>query len=130
MTRRELPECRYCRFYASDPHLVCAIHPSGPSCDRCLDFREDDTALRCWSEFLGLDWSRPEDELWQPASPPEYAGEFVLQFQRRLTLEEQVHLLDTHPLFTGRCPDCDYAYPQDAPPPVQWRCPQCGWQED
>jgi hypothetical protein len=38
--------------------------------------------------------------------------------------------LDTHPLFTGRCPRCEMTYPQYETPPVHWDCSACGWIED
>lgn len=70
----------------------------------------------------------PDEELWEPegarfvngelvidgdndflgASPWEhrslYNGEEIIQPRQRWTPEEQLKLLDTHPLFTSRCP--------------------------
>ena len=43
---------------------------------------------------------------------------------------QQLELLDTHPLFTGRCPQCEMTYPQYETPPVHWDCPECGWMDD
>ena len=34
-----IPECDRCCLYARNPHLVCAVHPSGVNGDRCIDFR-------------------------------------------------------------------------------------------
>ncbi|MGJ3248758.1 MAG: hypothetical protein ACFE0I_22130 [Elainellaceae cyanobacterium] len=127
--QRRLPECNYCMFYADSPHLVCAIHPQGPSSESCLDFREDDHALKHWSAFLGLDWHTADAERWQPDGEPINIGEFVLQPQRRLSVDEQMQLTDSHPIFTNRCPDCDYHYRPDAPPPEHWECPRCGWSD-
>lgn len=33
--------CDRCSLYAHNPHLVCAVHPSGVETDKCLDFRPD-----------------------------------------------------------------------------------------
>jgi hypothetical protein len=43
---------------------------------------------------------------------------------------QQLELLDTHPLFTGRCPQCEMTYPKYEQPPVHWDCPECGWMDD
>ena len=43
---------------------------------------------------------------------------------------QQLELLDTHSLFTGRCPECEMTYPQYETPPVHWDCPECGWMDD
>jgi hypothetical protein len=40
----KLPECDRCLLYARNPHLVCAVHPTGPNTDTCIDFREDPNA--------------------------------------------------------------------------------------
>jgi len=41
-----------CQLYAHNPHLVCAVHPTGPTADTCLDFRADPNSA--------------PDELWEP----------------------------------------------------------------
>jgi hypothetical protein len=43
---------------------------------------------------------------------------------------QQLELLDTHPLFTGRCPRCEMTYPQYETPPIHWDCSACGWIDD
>jgi rubrerythrin len=34
--------------------------------------------------------------------------------------------LKTHPVFSGRCPQCRYQYPSDR---LSWHCPICGWND-
>ncbi|NEZ58765.1 hypothetical protein DXZ20_24620 [Leptolyngbyaceae cyanobacterium CCMR0081] len=38
----------------------------------------------------------------------------------RLTPEQQLAMLDWHPLFTGRCPECEV--PVTQPVKVRWEC--------
>jgi len=112
----KLPECDRCQLYARNPHLVCAVHPTGPNTNTCPDFQENPNA-------------EPE-ELWEPEGASYYNGELILQPRQRWTLEQQLELLDTHPLFTGRCPQCEMTYPQYEMPPIHWDCPECGWMDD
>jgi hypothetical protein len=95
----------------------------------------------------------PDQQQWQPegarfvngelvsdrdkdsgASPWEhrsfYNGEEIIQPQQRWTREEQLDLLDYHPIFTGRCPQCECPFPRYEKPPVHWACDQCGWVDD
>ncbi|MBE9092398.1 hypothetical protein IQ252_00145 [Tychonema sp. LEGE 07203] len=109
----KIPECDRCLLYARNPHLVCAVHPAGPNTDTCLDFREDPNAAL--------------EELWEPEGASYYNGELILQPRQRWTLEQQLELLDTHPLFTGRCPRCEHPFPKYEIPPVHWDCIHCGW---
>ena len=112
----KLPECDRCLLYAHNPHLICAVHPAGPDADTCPDFRADPNT--------------PSEELWEPEGASYYNGELILQPRRRWTLEQQLELLDTHPLFTGRCPQCEMTYPKYETPPVHWDCSECGWMDD
>ncbi|MBD1838900.1 hypothetical protein NDI44_26950 [Trichocoleus sp. DQ-A3] len=112
----KIPECDRCLLYSHDPDLVCAIHPSGVESDRCLDFRENPNA-------------EPE-ELWQPEGATYYNGELMKQPKQRWTLKEQLELLDCHPMFTGRCPQCKMPFPKSEMPPVHWDCPHCRWVDD
>jgi hypothetical protein len=43
---------------------------------------------------------------------------------------QKLELLDAHPLFTGRCPQCERPFPQYETPPVHWNCSACGWMDD
>jgi hypothetical protein len=36
-TMPKLPECDRCQLYARNPHLICAVHPAGPTADTCLE---------------------------------------------------------------------------------------------
>ena len=66
----------------------------------------------------------------EPEGASYYNGELILQPHQRWTREEQLKLIDGHPLFTGKCPRCDYQFPRDNPPEVHWDCPECGWVDD
>ena len=55
-----------------------------------------------------------------------YNGELIPIKPQRLTTEEQLELLDTHPLFTGVCPQCGYEFPNTLSK-APWDCPSCGW---
>ncbi len=112
----KIPQCDRCLLNAHSPHMVCTIHRFGVDGDRCLDFRKDFNA-------------KPE-ELWEPEGATYYNGELILQPKRNLTLEEQMHILDTHPLFTGVCPECGYRFPKENPRSVNWDCPVCGKVDD
>ncbi len=142
---RKLPLCDRCLFCAHDPHIVCAIHPSGTEGDTCLDFRPDpDLEGKRFVDFLGLGAQQrddepysnsfdlyPDGELWEPEGASYYNGELILQPQQRWTQEEQLELLDTHPLFTGKCPQCGYQFERDYTACcVHWNCPECGWLDD
>lgn len=34
-----------------------------------------------------------------------------------------------HPIFSGKCPHCKQEYSRFVPPPVNWYCDRCGWEE-
>lgn len=126
-----LPECDLCQFYTGSPFLFCTVHPTGVESDRCLDFREDNT--RRWEQFLALDWvAVSEDghgEQWEPEGAS-YDGELILTPEQRWNQEEQAELLDWHPMFTGRCPECERPMIQTDPPRVHWDCSECGWKDE
>jgi hypothetical protein len=143
----KLPECDRCIFCAHDYHIVCAIHPAGVEEDSCLDFRPDPELRHLpFRDFLGLrqqqqddePYSNPHDyiddneELWEPTGASYYNGEIVLQPQQHWTQEEQLEMLDWHPLFTGKCPQCDASFSKDYTARVHWDCPnqECGWKDD
>lgn len=94
--RKNGTECCSCLFYAHNPFLVCAVHPEGVSGDSCLDFRQDPNV---------------EAELWEPEGARYidgelalersfYNGEEIIQPRQRWTREEQLELVDMHPMFT------------------------------
>jgi len=100
----KLPECDRCQFNAHSEYLVCAIHPSGIQGDRCPDFLLDPEFTEMWSPigFMFID-----RQLFR--KPIVYNQ----NFEPELTRSQQVQILETHPLFTGVCPECGTSYPQN-----------------
>jgi hypothetical protein len=120
---RKLDCCDLCRFCAHSPHLVCALHPDGVEGSSCNDFElrleiPDEEAMAWYGEQ------------WQPEGAIYYGGELILEPVQQLTMEQRLDLLDTHPLFTGRCPNCEMPLRQTDPPRVHWDCEHCGWVDD
>ncbi|MBX9253565.1 hypothetical protein H1Q63_06260 [Desmonostoc muscorum CCALA 125] len=105
----KIPHCDRCQFYSHDPHIICAVHPAGVNGNTCIDFREDPNAEPV--------------ELWEPQGATYYNGELIVQPRQRWTPEEQLELLDTHPMFTGKCPQCGYEFDRDYTSRVHWDCP-------
>ncbi|KJH70277.1 hypothetical protein [Aliterella atlantica] len=144
----KIPDCDRCLMCAHDPSLVCAVHPYGPSSDNCLDFRADpDLENIRFQDFLGLQrqpsentnadepYSNPysldpDEEQWEPDGASYYNGELIRQPSQQRTREEQLWLLDNHPLFTSVCPQCKYHFPQANCHIVHFDCPSCGWVDD
>ena len=136
----ELPECDSCLFCAAHHAVVCAVHPAGPVGGSCPDFQPDpELKGKRFVNFLGLLEGTPvenpytldlEAEQWESEGATYYKGELILQPQQRWTREEQMELLDTHPMFTGRCPQCEMPFPRYGTPHVHWDCPHCGWKDD
>jgi hypothetical protein len=110
----KLPECDRCQLSAHSNYLVCAIHPEGPEGNECLDF----------APVAG------SEEQWQPLGGSYYNGELICDWTHYLTTQERLELLDTHPLFTGLCPNCEVPIRETTPPRVHWDCPECGWLDD
>lgn len=144
---RKLPFGDRCRFYAHEPLIICAIFPTGPVGESCLHFAPNPDH-GSFEDFLGLqlrtggelDYSdpafsnpfgvEPDEEVWQPEGASYYNGKLILQPQQHWTREEQLELLDYHPMFTGSCPQCELPFPRYERPPVHWDCPACGWVDD
>lgn len=119
----QLDCCIRCKYYSRNPFLICAEHPMGVEGDHCPDFE--------------LDLEIPDDEAtawygeqWQPEGASYYGDELVLDPVQRLTIEQRLDLLDSHPFFTGRCPNCEMPLNQTEPPRVHWDCGHCGWVDD
>ena len=112
----KIPECDRCLNNARSPYLVCADHPTGSEDNFCPDFTPDPNAERL--------------ELWESEGASYYNGELILQPKQRWTPEEQLERLDYHPMFTGRCPNCEMPFDMKNTPPVHWDCKQCGWMDD
>lgn len=134
-----------CLFCAHDYHIVCAIHPAGPRGDSCIDFRPNpELEGKRVFDFLGLQLQQPdsepqsnphdylndEEELWQPEFACYYNGELILQPQQRWSREEMQEMLDIHPIFTSKCPQCNSEFDRDYTARVHWDCPECGWMDD
>ncbi|MBW4552137.1 MAG: hypothetical protein KME35_13670 [Aphanocapsa sp. GSE-SYN-MK-11-07L] len=54
----------------------------------------------------------------------------ITQVLARLSRPEQLRVLNTHPLFTGKCPCCGTSVPLSKFPPISWDCHQCGWLDE
>jgi hypothetical protein len=128
------PQCQLCEFYTHNPHLRCTLHPLGVESEECRDFRA--TAPRSRQRRIApqeeqrcIAQPSEAEEQWQPEGAAYYNGELVLQPRQR-TLMEQLDLLDTHPLFTGRCPNCEMPLLPTNPIQVHWDCSSCGWMDD
>lgn len=108
--------CDQCVLYAHSPFLICAVHPTGVEGNACYDFRSNPA---------------PSDlEQWEPVGASYYNGELILSPSRTHSVVEQLELLDTHPLFTGRCPECERPMEETDPPRIHWDCEACGWKDD
>lgn len=62
------PSCDRCRYYAHNPYLVCALHPSGPESRPCRDFEaapaDQPTSNQAWyypASWLPLAYRRADD---------------------------------------------------------------------
>jgi hypothetical protein len=123
----KLPECDRCRFYAYSTDLVCAVHPFGVQANSCLDFRPNPNL-------------EPEG-IWTPEGVEFVDGELIFNREQfsydgsellndYLTSQEKIELLDYHPMFTGRCPNCEMPFDMNQPPSVHWGCLSCDWIDD
>ncbi|HIK13760.1 MAG TPA: hypothetical protein IGS53_00430 [Leptolyngbyaceae cyanobacterium M33_DOE_097] len=124
----KLPECNHCQFFSGNALLPCSVHPTGVSEASCLDYREDERAAQHWQTFLGLDWVAEPGH--QEEEVRYYCGEVIRDRSFRLSDLARLELLDYHPMFTGRCPECEMPMQQTEPPRVHWDCSVCGWKDD
>ena len=60
---------------ARNPHLICAVHPTGSDTDTCPDFWADPNA--------------EPDEVWEAEGASYYGGELILQPRQRWTPERK-----------------------------------------
>lgn len=111
-------DCNRCLFYSHQLYFVCAIHPSGVDENRCLDFRPNP------------DIPQEDEELWTPEGYSWYGGDLIENRPSRYTSQEQLEILDSHPFFTGICPQCSHKFESSPPPHAPWHCPQCDWMDD
>jgi hypothetical protein len=134
----KIPQCDRCQFYSQDYQIVCAVHPGGPASDTCLDFCPDPQLEgKQFVDFLGIGEAYenpysndPNQEQWEPEAASYYNGELILQPRQRWTQQQQLELLDWHPMFTGRCPSCGASFDRDWSARVHWDCQECGWMDD
>lgn len=110
---RTLPECNRCEFYGRSQYLICAIYPTGCPDNQCLDFRPAPDV---------------KQELWAPEGYSWYGEDLIQNTPIHLNQSDRLHLLQTHPLFTGTCPACGYHFTDS--PEVHWDCPACAWKDD
>jgi hypothetical protein len=106
--------CQSCQLFSGflgDEYPVCGIFPLGPKEIPCPDFAE--VAEEC-----------------VPVGGAYYNGVLVLDTPAYLTTEERLELIDTHPLFTGKCPKCRFVFTER--PEIYWDCPnpECDWIDD
>ncbi len=126
----KIPDCDRCLYNARDYHIVFAPHPSGPMGNTCHDFEADpELEGKRFVDFLGLQHQTEVVE-WEPEGASFYNGELILQSRQRWTQQEQLQLLDVHPLFTGRCPECEARIERDYSARVHFDCIECGWMDD
>ena len=59
-----------------------------------------------------------------------YNGDRIAPITDRLTIEQKLELLESHPIFTGRCPNCEVPMLETTPPRGHWECGECGWREE
>lgn len=111
----KIPDCDRCQLYSRTPNLVCTIYAGGPATDECLDFAPNAGAIA--------------EELPEPVGAGYYAGVLIPDTQQHLSKQEQLKLLDTHPLFTGRCPQFGYEMNEQNRSRSEWHCDRCGWIE-
>jgi hypothetical protein len=115
----KLKKCDRCQFYAHNPHIICAVHPSGVNSDSCQDFEEDP----CAGAY----------ELWEPVGARYIENELVLSRNHLLVDGIEIIQLDLtswHPMHTGKCPRCGCDYERDYTARVHYDCPDCGWMDD
>ena len=117
--------CDLCEYCAHSPYLVCTAHPMGVEGDSCSDFRLAMSARPSPDDPMA--WYGEE---WQPEGASYYGGELILDPVQRLSLEQRLEMLDVHPLFTGRCPNCERPVARSPERQIYWDCGHCGWVDD
>ena len=116
---RKLPECQHCQFNGrwsktdrrSSTYIVCAVHPGGAPEDYCIDFRpicNTQSRLKLTMEEYMF-----------------YGSDYIAIAPTRLTQSDRELILNTHPLYTGKCPQCNYQFPKDHH--FNGECPVCNW---
>ncbi|WP_293065482.1 hypothetical protein [Okeania sp. SIO2B3] len=153
MKNVNIKECEYCIYNAWHDLIVCALHPKGPNDKNCPDFKTDpELEGKNFRDFLAVGepveingsinnpYHPDPEENWSPPGTcyvngelvfedSYYDGERISQPHQRFTEEEKLYLLDTHPLFTGVCPRCNYVFTEQILS-KNCTCPDCGWSDD
>lgn len=83
-----------------------------PQCSTCQIYRND-----CPVHPLGVNGDDCLD----------FRLKYETELKPKLTREEQWQVFNTHPLFSGECPQCSHIYDQFSLR-TDWTCPACGWQ--
>ncbi|MEO0538618.1 MAG: hypothetical protein AAF215_32760 [Cyanobacteria bacterium P01_A01_bin.123] len=79
--------CQRFSGYLGEEYLVYAVHPSGPAKIPCPNFADE------------------------PLRAEHYGGELVIMSEHYLNREDCLEILNTYPLFTGKCPEFDALIP-------------------
>ena len=142
---RWLPQCDRCQFQTNSALLRCTVHPGGVDWDNCSDFQADLISHQRHEQFLGLNWVAGEDfedafvvnnpfsseeGQWEPNGASYYAGDLIIEGVPSVTRARKLEMLARHPLFTGRCPECEGMISTMEPPQIHWDCQRCGWKDD
>jgi hypothetical protein len=89
-------------------------------CDRC-NYNAQSPYLVCAVHPSGVDGDYCPDfessELWEPENPDNYK-------------DQHIEDMFWHPIFTGRCPMCNFEFSRFQPPPVNWYCENCDWEDE
>lgn len=112
------PKGDRCYFFSNQLYFVCVVHPEGVESDRCLDFRPDP------------DLVDHNEELWAPLGYSWYGDDLIENRPSRYTSQKQLEILDTHPFFTGTCPNCGHKFETSPPPHTPWHCSRCDWMNE
>ncbi|MBD2103759.1 hypothetical protein [Leptolyngbya sp. FACHB-261] len=110
--QRRLPECALCLFNTGNPFLFCSVHPQGLTENTCLDFRPDP----------GLPVEPGSGKFEEEQDEGELMG-----CEDHWAQVQKLERLNSHPMFTGQCPDCGYEFSPVMHPDVYWDCLECGW---
>ena len=110
----KIPDCDRCQYFLRSPFLVCAVNPCGPDGDSCSEFEASTKGKATTAR--------------QPIGGGYYLGDWVPQPFPLRSADEQLALLDWHPQFTGRCPNCEM--PIAARDSGGWHCEHCDWKDE
>lgn len=104
-------ECESCQMFSGhlgSEYAVCSIHPSGPAEVPCPDHAPIEDCV--------------------PVGAAYYGDELIRDWPGYMSSEVRLELIETHPLFTGKCPQCGNAFKE--PPLAHWDYPECNWMDD